>query len=161
MSYAYSHALNMVESLEKLKKMSSAYTGRLTDEYEPEDVDSCLTLLRANGREIGGNDNIIAQKLVMTVREELFYRSYLFNKKTYIVDTEFFDSLAKAEDVKIYPSILKTIKFKSYALDLRGSNLFNGYIYCNIDANDTGVFCSFLACNEDNEEDNKQFNIHI
>lgn len=99
--------------------------------------------------------NSLEHKLKSDVWISFFYKTWFYYRKTYILDVDFFASLTKIKEVKIYPSILKTLPFNTFSVDLSGFDIFNGYILCSFDVTDGGIYCSFLANSYDRDDAKK------
>jgi hypothetical protein len=174
MSNVLNDAIDIVndESLDDLRKMiSDTKRGHelkvLSDlkksgyNTQPETHNQCIQKLHEIDFDAS---NIFMHMIIKDLWNALFYKAWLDYKKTYIVDTDFFISLTKAKSVKIYPSILKTLPFDTFAVDLSGSNIFNGYILCSYDVTDEGIYCSFLTSpynDDENENLNNNFGIFL
>lgn len=144
MSTILQDATSITTNYQKLMRMSGENTMLWPSSYK-----ECIEHLHAISPK---TNNAIQHKMISYVWDALFYKTWLYYRKTYILDTDFFQSLTKAKAVRIYPLVLKTLQFNTFAVDLSGSDIFNGYILCSIDITDDGIYFSFLA--KDNMQDN-------
>ncbi len=157
MSNILADALNVTNGYERIIKIT-----RRSDPVWPDSYETCVRYLH----ELPMNThNAIEHKMITNVWNSLFYKTWLYYRKTYILDADFFESLTKAKSIKIYPSVLRTIPFNTFSVDLSGFEIFNGYILCSFDVTDEGIYCSFLTNSYDEGDDsvnkNKQFGVFL
>lgn len=150
-------ATNITNGYERICKMGGGNHPIWPDSYK-----TCVQYLHEVDFD---THNAVEHKMISAVWNSLFYKTWLHFRKTYILDVDFFTSLTKIKSVKIYPSVLRTLPFNTFSVDLSGSDIFNGYILCSFDVTDKGIYCSFLT-NSYEEDDNsnnknKQFGIFL
>ncbi len=105
MSSILKDALKAVNGQEAIAKLSGH------DQLWPETYGDCAKKMHAIDEM--DTHNSIEHKLISWTWNVLMYKTWLYHKKTYIVDVDFFMSLTKAKSVRIYPSVLKTLPFKT------------------------------------------------
>lgn len=137
MSAILTEAVNVTTGYQKLTRLADKDAV-----VWPESYKQCVEYLHSVNID---TSNAVQHKMISYVWDALFYKTWLYYRKTYIVDTDFFTSLTKAKSVRIYPSILQTLQFNTFAVDLGGSDIFNGYILCSFDVTEEGLYCSFLT----------------
>ncbi len=152
MSNVLKDALNITKNYENIMSREDDVV------WPAKDHDGCAAYLHMVPNE---TSNSVEHKMISNVWNALFYHTWMFYRKTYILDKDFFESLTKAKSVKIYPRLLKTLAFPTFAIDLSGSDIMNGYILCNFNITDEGIYCSFLANQIDGIENNKSFGIFL
>ena len=152
MSNVLKDAVDAINTHEKFRTMSGSAPSW------PEGYENCAKQLHMIDLDI---TNAIQHKMISYVWNILMYKTWIYHRKTYILDTEFFMSLTKAKSIRIYPSVLKTLPFKTFSVDLSGMQIFNGYIICSLDITDQGIYYSFLAKEYDTDKDSKSFGVFL